>query len=160
MSIVSGKWATVLLITLVLLSGMLHAQEQSAARATLVPSDPMVSSSHSAFGMGISLPLPPSRRTADRPFWAIVALTAGSAVLDGESTMRGLETGRYREVNPLLGARPNRVRFYATAGATDGALGLLAWHLKHTGHEKMWKVPLMGATSVHLGGTINNMRLE
>jgi len=155
MFIVSDKWATVLLISLVLFSGILHAQEGWATRVTLAPADAMVSS-----GIAISAPLPPPRRTADRPFWTMVALTVGSSVFDGETTMQGLETGRYHEVNPLLGAHPNRLRFYATAGATDAAMGLLAWHLKHNGHEKLWKVPLLGTTAAHLAGAINNVVVE
>ena len=155
MSIVSGKWATVVLISLVLFSGILHAQEGSATRVTLAPADAIVSS-----GSAISTPPPPRQRTADRPFWTMVALAAGSSVFDGETTMQGLETGRYREVNPLLGAHPNRVRFYVTAGATDAAMGLLAWHLKHNGHEKLWKVPLLGTTAAHVAGAINNIVVE
>lgn len=155
MSKSSAKRMTFLLVTLVFLSAILHAQENSTQR--LASFDASVSSSRSAFAIVASAP-PARRPVADRPFWTMVAFTAGSAVLDGETTMRGLGTGRLHEINPLLGPHPSRARFYGTVGATDAALAMLSWHLKKNGHDQLWRIPLLGATTVHLGGAMNNLR--
>ena len=155
MSQALGKRLAVLSITLVLSSAMLHGQESSTKM--LASLDPAVSSSRSAFAI-VTQPPTAAHRVADRPFWMLVAFTAGSAVMDGETTMRGLGTGRTHEINPLLGPHPSRARFYATTGATDTALALLSWQFKRSGHDKLWKLPLLGATTVHLGGAMNNLR--
>jgi len=97
------------------------------------------------------------QRVADRQYWTLVAFTAGTAVMDGETTIRGLQTPGRREMNPLLGSHPDRARFYTTVGATDAAFSYLAYRLKRGGHDKLWKVPLLGAGAVHLGGALNNL---
>jgi hypothetical protein len=79
--------------------------------------------------------------------------------MDVETTMRGVGTGRVHEINPLLGPYPSRARFYGTVGTIDAALAMLSWHLKKNGHKKLWRVPLLGATTVHLGGAMNNLSL-
>lgn len=61
-------------------------------------------------------------------------------------------------MNPVLGSHPDRARFYATAGATDAALGYLAYRLKRGGHDKLWRIPLVGAGVAHLSGAINNLQ--
>lgn len=156
MSLRCGKWLVCLMFIIALAGTALHAQESpvlsAAARSS---SEPLISSSRNMVRVP---PVAPGQRVADKPFWTLVAVTAGSAVLDGETTMRGLATGRYREVNPVLGSHPGRARFYLTVGATDAALSYVAWRLKRGGHEKLWKVPLLGATTVHLGGAFNNLQ--
>lgn len=148
-----------------------QAQQQAVIRISALPGDAMVSAPQPVsravepaalfpvLGAG-TLRIAPSvaaQRTADRRFWTLVAVTAGSAVLDGETTMHGLQQTGLREMNPLLGSHPDRARFYATVGAGDTALAYLAYHLKRTGHEKLWRIPLVGAAGVHLGGGVNNL---
>ncbi|HUK26753.1 MAG TPA: hypothetical protein VLV49_19405 [Terriglobales bacterium] len=117
--------------------------------------DPLVSSSRSAFH--IVPEIATTQRVADRQYWALVAFTASAAVMDGETTIRGLQNPGRHEMNPLLGSHPDRARFYTTVGASDAAFAYLAYRLKRGGHEKLWKVPLLGAGTVHLGGAINNL---
>ncbi len=158
-----SNWAVVLGLALGMASGVARAQQTpglsasvSAAEPMISAPEPRVSSSRSAIRM-----VPPAageQRFADRQFWTMVAFTAGSAVLDGETTIRGLQTPGRRELNPLLGSHPDRARFYATVGVTDAALAYLAYRLKRSGHDKLWKMPLLGASSVHLGGAINNLQ--
>jgi hypothetical protein len=128
----------------------------SAPEPIVSAPQPQFSSSRSA--IRIVPPTAGEQRAADRQFWTMVAFTAGSAVLDGETTMRGLQTPGRRELNPLLGSHPNRARFYATVGTTDAALAYIAYRLKRSGHNKLWKMPLLGAGTAHLGGAINNLR--
>jgi len=117
--------------------------------------DPLVSSSRGAFHVVPQAPA--TQRAADRQYWTLVAFTAGAAIMDGETTIHGLQTPGRHEMNPLLGSHPDRARFYATVGATDAAFSYLAYRLKRGGHEKLWKAPLLGASTVHLGGAINNL---
>jgi hypothetical protein len=37
-------------------------------------------------------------------------------------------------------------------------MSYLAYRLKRSGHDKLWKVPLIGTSTIHLGGAINNLR--
>ncbi|MFZ3213566.1 MAG: hypothetical protein WA188_18835 [Terriglobales bacterium] len=164
-----GNWAIVLGLALGMASGMARAQQTpvlSASTSTAEPisapepivssaSQPLVSSSRSA--LRIMPPAVGAQRVADRQYWTLVAFTAGSAVMDGETTIHALQTPGRRELNPVLGSHPDRARFYATVGATDAAISYLAYRLKRGGHDKLWKVPLLGAGAVHLGGAINNL---
>jgi hypothetical protein len=165
-----SNWAVVLGLALGMASGVARAQETpvlsasvSAAQPMTSAPEPIVSTPQPQFSSSRSAlrnvpPVAGERRAADRQFWTLVAFTAGSAVFDGETTIRGLQTPGRRELNPLLGSHPNRARFYATAGATDAALAYLAYRLKRSGHDKLWKLPLLGSSTVHLGGAINNLR--
>ena len=172
-----SNWAMILGLALGMASGLAQAQQQpvlSASNASAEPTldapqpapvvpepivtaeSPLLSSSRKA--LRIAPPMAGEQRVADRQFWILVAFTAGSAALDGETTMHGLQHGGLREINPLLGSHPDRARFYATVGATDAAVAYLAYRLKRSGHDKLWKMPLVGASSVHVGGAINNLR--
>ena len=97
------------------------------------------------------------RRVADRTYWSLVGFTAASAIFDGETTMHGLQNKGLREMNPFLGSHPDRARFYATVGAADAGFSYLAYRLKRGGHDKLWKMPLLGAGAAHIGGGINNL---
>ncbi|HVP51075.1 MAG TPA: hypothetical protein VMT05_03140 [Terriglobales bacterium] len=162
--------AVILGLSLGMMSGMARAQQATVLSAS-IPAEPLISApepvaaatpqpllSSSRSGIQVVPPAAGEQRVADRQFWTMVAFTAGSAVLDGETTIRGLQTPGRQEMNPLLGSHPDRVRFYATVGATDTAMAYLAYRLKRGGHEKLWRLPLLGAGSVHLGGAINNLR--
>jgi len=94
---------------------------------------------------------------ADRTYWSLVGFTAASAIFDGETTMHGLQNKGLREMNPFLGSHPDRARFYATVGVADAGFAYLAYRLKRGGHDKLWKMPLVGAGAAHLGGGINNL---
>jgi len=168
-----SNWATLLGLALGMASGLAQAQQQPVLSASISEPEAMVSAPQPA----VATPAPViselvsssrnavhivpfkagEQRLADRQFWALVAFTAGSAALDGETTIHGLQRGGLREINPLLGSHPDRARFYATVGAGDTALAYLAYRLKRSGHDRLWKMPLLGAGTVHLGGAINNL---
>jgi len=160
-----SNWAVILGLSLGMMSGMARAQQVTVLSASIpsapepiAPSLPQPPLSSSRSSIQVVPPAAGEQRVADRQFWSMVAFTAGSAVLDGETTIRGLQTPGRREMNPLLGPHPDRARFYATVGATDTAMAYLAYRLKRSGHDKLWRVPLLGASSVHLGGAMNNLR--
>ena len=164
------NWMVILGLALGMASGVARAQQAPRLNASMNAAEPMISapepilstapeaspnSSRSSFHIA---PVPAGeQRVADRPYWTLVAFTAGAAVMDGETTMHGLETPGRHEMNPLLGSHPDRARFYSTVGAIDAGFAYLAYRLKRDGHEKLWKVPLLGATTAHLGGAINNL---
>jgi hypothetical protein len=165
-----GNWAVILGLVLGMASGVARAQQIPVLSASMSAAEPMISApepivssapqplvSSSSNALRIVPPAAGEQRVADRQFWTLVAFTAGTAVLDGETTMHGLQTPGRREMNPLLGSHPDRARFYATVGATDAAFSYLAYRLKRGGHDKLWKLPLLGAGTVHLGGAINNL---
>jgi hypothetical protein len=159
-----GNRAVVLGLALGMASVMAQAQQTpvlsasvSAPKPITSPAlQPLASSSRSA--IRIAPRMGDEQRVADCKFWTLVAFTASSAVLDGETTIRGLQTPGRRELNPLLGSHPDRARFYVTVGAIDAAMGYLAYRLKRSGHDKLWKMPLLGAGAGHLGGALNNLR--
>lgn len=134
---------------------MISAPEPVVAAPIISAANPLAGSSHNRLRI---VPLAPgSERVADRQYWSLVGFTAASAVFDGETTMHGLQNKGLREMNPLLGSHPDRARFYATVGATDAGFAYLAYRLKRSGHDKLWKMPLVGAGAVHMGGGINNL---
>ena len=165
-----SNWILILGLALGMAPGMAWAQQAPRMNASMSAAEPMISapepivsnapepsanSSRSSFHIA---PAPAAEQpVADRQYWTLVAITAGAAVMDGETTMHGLETPGRHEMNPLLGSHPDRLRFYSTVGATDAGFAYLAYRLKRGGHEKLWKAPLVGATTVHLGGAINNL---
>jgi len=167
-----SNWETILvLMTGMMTAGVAWAQQRPLLSASVSAAEPMISApepitssapqplaNSSRSAIRIAPQADGEQRVADRQFWTLVAFTAGSAVLDGETTIHGLQTPGRRELNPLLGSHPDRARFYATVGVTDAALSYLAYRLKGSGHDKLWKMPLLGASSVHLGGAINNLR--
>jgi hypothetical protein len=165
-----SNWAMILGLVLGMASGAARAQQTLVLSASMSTAEPMISApepivssapqplvSSSRSGLRIAPPVAGEQRIADRQYWTLVAFTAGSAIMDGETTIRGLQTPGRREMNPLLGSHPDRARFYTTVGATDAALSYLAYRLKRGGHDKLWKLPLLGAGTVHLGGAINNL---
>lgn len=171
-----SNWAVVLGLALGMATGLVQAQQQPVLSASISPAEPTLSASQpmvaapeplvtalrpllssSPNPLRIAPPTAGEHRVADRQFWILVASTAGSAVLDGETTIHGLQRGGLREMNPLLGSHPDRARFYVTVGAGDAALVYVAYRLKRGGHDKLWKMPVVGAGSVHLGGAINNL---
>lgn len=166
-----SHWASILGLAFAMAAGAAQAQQTpvlSASASTAEPmisapepipssaSRPLVSSGGSTFH--VVAPVASEPRVADRQFWILVGATAGAAVLDGETTIRSLQTPGRQEINPLLGTHPDRVRFYTTVGAIDAGVAYLAYRLKRSGHDKLWKLPLVGASTVHLGGSINNLR--
>ena len=165
-----STWAVLFAVTLAMLSAVARAQQKPSLSASVAAAEPtisapepasssepqpLVSSNRSAIHTVAPLA---EQRVADRQFWALVAITGSCAVLDGESTILGLQTPGRREMNPLLGSHPDRARFYATVGATDATFSYLAYRLKRSGHEKLWKMPLFGASTAHLAGAINNLQ--
>ena len=163
-------WAVTLSVSLGILSGVARAQQAPVLSASVATAEamisapdpspssepqPLVSSSRSAIRV-----VSPVRehRVADRKFWTLVAITGSCAVLDGESTIHGLQAPGRREMNPVLGSHPDRARFYATVGVTDAAFSYLAYRLKRSGHDKLWKMPLFGASAAHISGAINNLQ--
>jgi hypothetical protein len=165
-----SNWAMILGLVLGMASGAARAQQTPVLSASMSAAEPMISApepivssapqplvNSNRSALRIAPPAAGEQRVADRQFWTLVAFTAGAAVLDGETTMHGLQTPGRREMNPLLGSHPDRARFYATVGATDAAFSYLAYRLKRGGHDKLWKLPLLGAGTVHLGGAINNL---
>ncbi|MGO9210192.1 MAG: hypothetical protein ACLPXM_02580 [Terriglobales bacterium] len=165
-----SNWAMILGLVLGMASGAARAQQTPVLSASMSTAEPMISApepivssapqplvSSSRNTLRIAPPVAGEQRIADRQYWTLVAFTAGSAIVDGETTIRGLQTPGRREMNPLLGSHPDRARFYTTVGATDAALSYLAYRLKRGGHDKLWKLPLLGAGAVHLGGAINNL---
>lgn len=166
-----SNWAVILGLSLGMMAGAARAQQTPVLSASVSTAEPMISAPEPIISLApqplvssgnstlhIVPPATAERRVADPQFWTLVTVTAGTAVLDGETTIRSLQTPGRREINPLLGSHPGRARFYATVGATDAAVAYVAYRLKRSGHEKLWKVPLVGASSVHLGGAINNLR--
>ncbi len=165
-----SNWAMILGLVLGMASGAARAQQTPVLSASMSTAEPMISApepivssapqplvTSSRNTLRIAPPVAGEQRIADRQYWTLVAFTAGSAIVDGETTIRGLQTPGRREMNPLLGSHPDRARFYTTVGATDAALSYLAYRLKRGGHDKLWKLPLLGAGAVHLGGAINNL---
>jgi hypothetical protein len=165
-----SNWAVILGLVLGMASGMARAQQTSLLNASTSTAEPMISApepivssapqplvSSSSNALRVVPSAAAEQRVANRQYWTLVAFTAGCAVMDGETTIRGLQTPGRREMNPLLGSHPDRARFYTTVGATDAAFSYLAYRLKRGGHDKLWKVPLLGAGAVHLGGAINNL---
>jgi len=166
-----GNRAVILGLLLGTMAGAARGQQTPLLGASVSAGEPMISApepiisatpqplvSSGSSTLHIVPPAASEQRVADRQFWALVTLTASAAVLDGETTIRGLQSPGRREINPLLGSHPDRPRFYATVGATDAAVAYLAYRLKRSGHDKLWKMPLVGASSVHVGGAINNLR--
>ena len=166
-----GNWTVILGLSLGMMSGGARAQQTTVLNASMSTAEPMISApgpiassapqplvSSSRSNLRIVPPTAGEQRVADRQFWTLVGITAGSAVFDGETTISGLQTPGRQEINPLLGSHPDRARFYATVGAADAGVAYLAYRLKRSGHEKLWKVPLVGASFVHLSGAINNLR--
>jgi len=165
-----SNWAVILGLVLGTASGVARAQQTPLSSASMSAAEPLISApepstpstpqpllSSSRSALHILPPAAGQQRVADRQYWSLVAFTAGTAVLDGETTIHGLQTPGRREMNPLLGSHPDRARFYATVGATDAAMSYLAYRLKRGSHDKLWKLPLLGAGTVHLGGAINNL---
>jgi len=165
-----GNKVVVLGLALGMIAGVAQTQQMPVLSdsaptggAIISAPEPMLASAPQPLNSGgntlnIVPPIMGKQRVADRQFWTVVSFTAGAALLDGETTIRDLQTPGRHEINPLLGSHPDRSRFYATVGAADVAMAYLAYRLKRSGHEKLWKAPLLGTSFVHLGGAINNLR--
>jgi len=110
-----SNWAVILGLVLGMVSGVARAQQTTVLNASISAAEPVVSApepivsapqplvSSSRGTIRIVPPAAGEQRVADRQFWTMVAFTAGSAVLDGETTIHGLETPGRRKMNPLLG---------------------------------------------------------
>jgi hypothetical protein len=163
-----SNWRLILAVMLGMATVVARAQQSPALSASVTVAEPTISAPEPSSapqpllgsGRNAISTVPPvnHQRVANRQFWALVGITGSCAVLDGESTIHGLQTPGRREMNPMLGSHPDRARFYATVGATDAAFSYLAYRLKRGGHEKLWKMPLLGTSAAHLAGFINNLQ--
>jgi len=165
-----SNWAVILGLAVLGIASAVASAQRLPLNASMSAAEPMISAPEPIVSTAPVPPLSSSRssfrivppaageqQVADRQYWTLVAVTAGAAVMDGETTIRGLQTPGRHEMNPLLGSHPDRARFYSTVGATDAGFAYLAYRLKRSGHDKLWKLPLLGASTVHLGGAINNL---
>jgi len=166
-----SNWVLVSGMAFGMAAGVAQAQQTPVLSASAPAAEPMISAPEPVAASTPQPLLSPSRSSiqmvppaagepgvADRQFWILVGATAGAAVLDGETTIRGLQNPGRQEINPLLGTHPDRARFYTTVGVVDAGVAYLAYRLKRSGHDRLWKLPLVGASTVHLGGSINNLR--
>ena len=167
----SSNWVGILGLSILFLSLASHAQQITILSASVATAEPTLSAPEpatspapepliapSSTSIRTAPPVAGEKRVADRQFWAFVSFTAGSAIMDGESTIHGLQTPGRREMNPVLGSHPNRLRFYSTVGVTDAGFAYLSYRLKRGGHDKLWRIPLLGAGVAHLSGAINNLQ--
>jgi hypothetical protein len=166
-----SKWVGILGLSILFLSLASHAQQTTILNASVAAAEPTPFAPEpatspapepliapSSTSIRTTSPVVGQKRVADRQFWAFVSVTAATAIMDGESTIHGLQTPGRREMNPVLGSHPNRLRFYSTVGATDAGFGYLAYRLRRGGHDKLWRIPLVGAGFAHLSGAINNLQ--
>jgi hypothetical protein len=75
-------------------------------------------------------PLRVEQRTADRRWFASVALSGALTVADAENSLYALRLPNVREANPLFGAHPSRLRYYSIMAPLAVACGYMSYKYK------------------------------
>ena len=81
------------------------------------------------------LPRIPFRKVADKGYWLDIAAISGAAVLDAEGSIRCVQAGRCKELNPVFGSARSRLRVY---GIKMALLPIQAWAL-YKYDERGWQ---------------------
>lgn len=78
----------------------------------------------------------PHRKIADKKFWIFAGLQIGATVADFETTQWALRSDPgAREINPLFGQRPSRLRMYGIGMPLSLFQIALQYHAKSTADE-------------------------
>jgi len=93
-----------------------------------------------------------NRKTADRKFWAMTALSSASTVSDIEVTAHALQNPNCAEHNPLFGSHPSRAKMYGVSIPASAAYTMVGYWLKKRG-VKLWAVPQLSLTGAHAVGS-------
>ncbi|PYV99814.1 MAG: hypothetical protein DMG89_06335 [Acidobacteria bacterium] len=106
------------------------------------------------------LPEAPSQRATPKSFWVAAGAYTASIIYDGETTVRGVESGCVENWNPTLyGERPGRARFYLVSAGLDGATMFASRRLVRSNNRFLrytgWGLMSWG-TEQHLHGAIHN----
>jgi hypothetical protein len=75
-----------------------------------------------------SLPVP--HRTADKAWWLWNGASWALTIADAENTKYVLNQGNARELNPLYGPNPSRLRLYAISAPIAGLASYISWREK------------------------------
>ncbi len=97
------------------------------------------------------------KKVADKKFWTMIAASFASAIADEEITQHALQTGRFREANPLLGR--SRKTAYPVLFGIAGAQSLLSYKLKKD-NSKIWWLPQTIGIGTHGFGVSYNLALS
>jgi hypothetical protein len=98
-----------------------------------------------------------TRKTADRKFWAMTALSSASTVSDIEVTAHALQNPNCVEHNPLFGSHPSRAKMYGVSIPASAAYTMVGYWLKKRG-VKLWAVPQLSLTGGHAVGSALSSR--
>ena len=107
----------------------------------------------------------PHRRIADKKFWTFAALQIAATAADFETTQWVLRTNpNAREINPLFGDRPGRLKMYGIGMPFTAFQILLQYHAKGVSDEtgkagKAWIVGAALDTGLHTFLAVHNARL-
>ena len=116
-------------------------------------------------------PLPVPHRTADRAWWLSTATSAAATVADVEYSMYVIRRPDARELNPLLGSRPNRAQYYAISLPVLGLSTWFSYHYKRQDdalaaaglpphkYAKWWVIAGINGC-VHTGGFLASVALS
>jgi hypothetical protein len=97
----------------------------------------------------------PTPRVFDRKFKMLTALSIATMMADLEST---LHCGQCREINPLYGAHPTRVRLYGiNAPFLVGELMVSRMLRKRLPEGKSWMIPSLSMSAAHMVGVASNL---
>jgi hypothetical protein len=98
-------------------------------------------------------------------FWSLVAIDAGSAIADVQTSWTNEETypGGSEQNSWLYGRKPGLGRYYVTAALMDGGAVFLSYKLLHSRHRLLrlagWS-PLAGVLAAHTDGWIYNLSVR
>ena len=100
----------------------------------------------------------PGLATADGKFLFLASAYTAALVADYETTQSCLARGACRELNPVFGSHPSRLRMYAIGGAISAGTIYGSYYLKKK-RKRYWWVPLVAGTVVHGYLAYRNSRL-
>lgn len=97
-----------------------------------------------------------------RSWLALTAIQHTAATVDAWSTRRGMNTGRAHETNPLLASFAGSNALYPAMQITPAVMDVVGLRFQHSRNHvlrKVWWVPQVASTAVHLWAISNNMRV-
>lgn len=99
---------------------------------------------------------PEVRKAPQKNFWLVAGIDAASTFADAHATNGAQDRGCV-EATPFFGGEhPSPGRVYGTMFGIMAAEQTVSYFLRRSGHHKLWLIPMLTNSGMHLEGAVHS----